>query len=150
MIRAIPAKPGIATENATYRRTSMQNRMIRLNPSFLTIGFCLIFSNFVPPVICLRVIVPPEYSVRTDSEVSDFFYPDSVYNCHPVQRNKRIYEKRLRFSVGRKFLTFSSSSSFDSGIFLEGEDQFLDPRIEHVFFGDKLTSRIHKKAVGFP
>ena len=45
MILSMLANPGMITENTPYISSRMQNSMIRLNPNFFTIGFCLIFSN---------------------------------------------------------------------------------------------------------
>ena len=51
MIRFIPAKlPPVSAQKSPYIRRRTQHKTILLNPTFFTKGFCLIFSNFLPPI----------------------------------------------------------------------------------------------------
>ena len=49
-------KPGITAENTPYISSRMQNSMMRLNPSFLTIGFCFSFSTYSPSLSGLAIL----------------------------------------------------------------------------------------------
>lgn len=68
MIRAIPVKFLAVTENNMYIRISTRHKIILLKPTFFTIGFCLIFSNLLPPNHILIPLRPLTYFTSNSDE----------------------------------------------------------------------------------